>query len=257
MQISPTPCHDPAPPASRRHWGVPRPPLQLRSAALIGRNKHAAEGENGGGRASWRRCHRGARQHGGGLQERRSTRKPSFYTTFRWAKRGAHRRMSPRQPPPLDPRPGKWPPGGSTWPTPEGGPAALLPRPGVQRCSRGLRAVPANPSRHGPRVHASAGRCQPQAARNPAPSQKPHRSSAVRSRTAASAEQRIKGRETCLGALCHFSRLAIVAGLLKPHRPDCPASSAAPATGRSGARLGACPGVPHRAVRHERARHGA
>ena len=61
-------------------------------------------------------------------------------------------------------------------------------------------------------------------------------------RTAASAEQRLKGRATRLGALCHCSRLAIFAGLLKPCRPDCPASSAAPATGRSGARLGACPG---------------
>ena len=128
------------PPASRRHWGVPRPPLQLRSAALIGRNKHAAEGENGGGRASWRRCHRGARQHGGGLQERQSTRKPSFYTTFRWAKRGAHRRMSPRQPPPLDTRPSAYGrPGGQPGRHPKVAPLRCRPAEGCSAAAAGCR----------------------------------------------------------------------------------------------------------------------
>ena len=137
-----------------------------------------------------------------------------------------------------------WPPGGSTWPTPEGGPAALPPRRGVQRCSRGLQAVPANTSGTAHVCTLARGGASPKPPGAPRPHRTRTEAAPCVARTAASAEQRLKGRATRLGALCHCSRLAIFAGLLKPCRPDCPASSAAPATGRSGARLGACPGVP-------------
>ena len=52
---------------------------------------------------------------------------------------------------------------------------------------------PRKHKRNSPRVHASAGRCQPQAARRSAPSQNPHRSSAVRRPNGCECRAALKG----------------------------------------------------------------
>jgi hypothetical protein len=255
----PQPHLDPAPPASRHHWGVPRPPLQLHSAALIGRSKRTAEGKSGGGRASWCRCRPVPGITAAASRNADPPIAVILYHLFLGQARCASAHVTPAAPTAGSPPQRARPPGGSTWLTPEGGPAALPPRPGVQRCSRGLQAVPADQSGNGPCV------CTPArggASPKPPGAPRPHKG---RTEAAPCVAERLpvqrrvyKGARDAPWCTVPLQPARHRRGAVKASSPGLPNVLCGSCHGAKRRTCpGACPGVPHRAVRHGRARHGA